>query len=254
MAHKQMQQPSIYLDGEVGMVLRREAHQGHRFGAIPVDRLQVLGKFRPAQGLEGADLAERDRIPGEDHHAILPGEEPVAQGIVAVVRRARVQVDDPVSVEVDAGVDAGVGRGHIPVAECERLGAVLRHREVVLGEGPCGEALGIPVELVEEDDVGSDALEGLCDGARLRVVPARQVSCELARAAAKHRGVEGGDPQRDRRRGRVCGGVEVRQVGSITALLCLGVCGDSGQRAGPRLGAGRAACECDERLNQRGHL
>ena len=70
-------------------------------------------------------------------------------------------------------MDAGVGVGHIPVAEGVRLGTVLRHREVVLGEGPRGEALSIPVELVEEDDVGSDALEGLCDGARLSVVAAR---------------------------------------------------------------------------------
>ena len=82
---------------------------------------------------------------------------PVGAEAEGVVRAA----DRAVVVQVEAGGDAGVGRGNEPVAVGDGPGPVVADRQVVLLEQPGGQALGVEVELVDEQHIRPDPLDDL---------------------------------------------------------------------------------------------
>jgi hypothetical protein len=64
-------------------------------------------------------------------------------------------------------------------------------RQVVALEEPGGQALGVEVELVDEQHVGPDALDDLGDGGGLGVVGGGEVGDQLAQGGSVQGGVEG---------------------------------------------------------------
>ena len=78
--------------------------------------------------------------------------------------------------------------------------AVVGDFEVVRAEEVDGLPLCVVVELVDEEDVGVDSLDGLRDVRRLLVASGGEVGEEFAVRVAVETGVEGGDRQRLGRR------------------------------------------------------
>ena len=125
--------------------------------------------------LEGADCSLVDRVLAVDDHAVLPREQPEAEGVVS-------PADDPVVVEVESAGDAGVGGGGEEVREVDGGRAVLRDTEVVVTEKRCGETVLDGVELVDEDDVRVGPLDELGDDPGLGVPRRAQVTDQIAAA------------------------------------------------------------------------
>ena len=135
--------------------------------------------------LERPDVRGVDRVLRQHQHAELAGEEAEAEGVVG-------SADDAVVVEVEAGRYAGVRRRYEQVVVADRLGAVVRHLEVVGPEQVRGDR--VEVELVDQQDLRPDPLDDLRDGRRLGVAGSREVGAELTGEIAVERGVEGREP------------------------------------------------------------
>jgi hypothetical protein len=142
--------------------------------------------------LEGSDVLHVDGEPRVDGHPELSREEAEPKGVVRAA-------DGPVVVEVEAGRDPGVGRGHESERVLDGCGVAVGDRQVVLLEESGGQrgatrSLGVEVELVDEQDVGPGALDDLGHGVGLVVPGGGQVTDQLSRGVAVERGVERGEP------------------------------------------------------------
>ena len=97
------------------------------------------------------------------------------------------------------------------VREIERRRAVLRPREVVSLEVAQRRAVGVVVELLQQQDVGPHALDDLRHRARLRVVGRGEIAAQRAVAGAIETAIEGGDADQAGRSVRRGGGHQARR-------------------------------------------
>ena len=98
------------LDRHVPVALGREPDVLELVRRVPVGRRGSPGRraagrraCQPTEALEGPDRLGVDRVPRVDDHAVLAGEQPEPEGVVAAP-------DRPVVVEVVSARDPGVGR------------------------------------------------------------------------------------------------------------------------------------------------
>ena len=184
-------------------------------GSSAAGRRHVL----PEEMLEGPHVVGQDRVLRVDDHPELALEHAEAQRVVAVGVVAGRRVGDAVVVEVEPARDAGVRRCDERVWLVDRRGPVVRDLEVVVPEGIHERAVRmrrrgrVEVELVDEQDLGPDALDDLCDGIGLGVARSRQVGQGLAGGAPVERRIEC--------RERVTGDAADAPIGAATSVAMI---------------------------------
>ena len=136
-----------------------------------------------------------DRVHRIDGEGELAREEAESPGVVAIVLGADVvwPRGDPVVVEIEAREDPRVRGEFHPVGILDRIGPVLGHRQIVVLEQVDGDIADVEVELVDQQHVGSDALDYLGHGLGLNVGGGRKVGDQLTLCGPVERGVEGGE-------------------------------------------------------------
>ncbi len=197
--------------------LRPDRVVPERLAGVRVERADRAGQRAPLQPLEAAHGGAVDRVPGQHQHAVLARVQAVAPGVVAAF--AALAADAAVVVQVQSAGHAGVDRGQVAIGVAQRLAAAgLRGFQVALLEQVRGAMGLVEIELVEQHQVGTDALQHRGDLARMRAV-AFQFADQAAGVVRIQRGVVGRQPQlgsgrRCRRGGRGgagAGGAEHRQ-------------------------------------------
>lgn len=222
-------------DRDVGVGLRGQTEVGELLGRVPVVgcrgrrvvREHDVREVLPEELLERPDVGDGDR-PGREHQeAVLSGERPEPETVVAVGLAARRGGDGPVVPEVVTGRHTGVDRRGPAVRVGQGLATVLGDPEEVLLEPLRREPVRIVVELVQQHHVRTDLLEDRRSSDGLRVSGVGEVLREVALRPSEHRHVERRepDPLRFGRRGR-CG---VR--GPWGAGWIAGCAGAGGERA-----------------------
>jgi hypothetical protein len=161
--------------------------------------------------LEGPDALHVNGKAAQEQHAVLSRVQPVAEGVLAGAG------GPAVAVEVHARIDARVHRALEEVGVVDRFRARLRLGQVALEErAHAAFRILVVVELVEQQDVGTHALDDLGDVADLRMIAVAERRRQFVAArrdpalhvvAALHAHVEGGDAQYPGR----CGGAQHRE-------------------------------------------
>ena len=184
---------AVDIDGQVGVRLGGQGEALEHLVGVPA-RAVVVGRQEsarhvlPQEVAEGADLVRLDGVLGVDGETVLPRELAEAPGVARAGGR-------PVLVQVEAAGHAGVHGTRPGVGVRNGGSAVVGDFEVVRAEEVDGLPLCVVVELVDEEDVGVDSLDGLRDVRRLLVAAGGEVGEELPVRVAVETGVEGGDRQ-----------------------------------------------------------
>ncbi len=148
----------------------------------------------PLEQLEGARRSGVDRVARQHQHAVLARVQAVAPGIIAAF--AAFAADRAVVVQVQAAGHAGVDRGQVAVGVMQRLAALLlRHFQVVALEQFGRLALRVEVELVDQHDIRTHALQDRSNIGGL-LTAGLQLGDQPAGLLGIQRNVVGGQAQR----------------------------------------------------------
>jgi hypothetical protein len=194
------------------MVLGRKAKLTAHLWRIPVVRRRssvVVGQAGLGDVLPTklAELPHRGRVDRKSRHhgeGVLPRVGAVTPAVARVVRCAWRRIDAAVSIKIEARVFARVrlDRESMRILDRRRGGGGLRcilpHGEVALAERVENTAFGVEIDLIQDEYIGSNALDDLGQVHCLRVAPGLEPTPDFIGAGAVEREIERRDPHRVR--------------------------------------------------------